>query len=66
MIFSLKNFYFLLQVFSGPPESTRDVSVVAAKALLKGDWRRCADLITGTSIIIRLSCDDEVLKSTCV
>jgi len=38
------------QVFSGPPESTRDVSVVAAKALLKGDWRRCADLITGLSV----------------
>ena len=34
------------QVFTGPPEQTRDFVMRAAKALMKGDWKTCADLVT--------------------
>ena len=33
------------QVFTGPPEQTRDFVMRASKALMRGDWRSCADLI---------------------
>ena len=33
------------QVFTGPPENTRDHVLAAAKALMVGDWRKCASLI---------------------
>jgi len=33
------------QVFTGPPEQTRDFVMTATKALLKGDWKRCSDLL---------------------
>ena len=33
------------QVFSGPPENTRDHVLVASKALMTGDWKKCAALI---------------------
>jgi len=33
------------QVFTGPPEQTRDFVMRASKSLMKGDWRSCADLI---------------------
>lgn len=34
------------QVFTGPPEQTRDFVMRAAKCLMKGDWKTCADLVT--------------------
>ncbi|KAL7578472.1 hypothetical protein ACA910_011541 [Epithemia clementina (nom. ined.)] len=34
------------QVFTGPPEQTRDYVMRASKALMKGDWKTCADLVT--------------------
>ena len=34
------------QVFTGPPEQTRDFVMTATKALLRGDWKRCSDLLT--------------------
>jgi translation initiation factor 3 subunit C len=34
------------QVFTGPPEQTRDFVMRASKALMKGDWKTCADLTT--------------------
>lgn len=34
------------QVFTGPPEQTRDFVMRAAMALKKGDWKTCADLTT--------------------
>jgi len=34
------------QIFTGPPEQTRDYVMCATKALMKGDWKRCADLLT--------------------
>lgn len=33
------------QVFTGPPEQTRDYVMTATKALMKGDWKRCDDLL---------------------
>ena len=32
------------QVFTGPPEQTRDFVMRAAKNLMKGDWKSCVDL----------------------
>lgn len=33
--------------FTGPPESTRDTCVVAARALAKGNWKRTEELLLG-------------------
>jgi len=33
------------QVFTGPPENTRDTVLVASKALMTGDWQKCAKLL---------------------
>ncbi|TFK75262.1 hypothetical protein BDN72DRAFT_508244 [Pluteus cervinus] len=38
------------QVFTGPPESTRDHIMQASKALQDGDWQRCRDLIQSIKI----------------
>ncbi|KAL1923372.1 uncharacterized protein VTP21DRAFT_8352 [Calcarisporiella thermophila] len=38
------------QVFSGPPENTRDHIMGAAKALASGDWEKSRDLITSIKI----------------
>jgi len=35
------------QVFTGPPESTRDHIMQASKALQDGDWIKCRDLVQG-------------------
>ncbi|KAL7550889.1 hypothetical protein ACHAWF_016136 [Thalassiosira exigua] len=33
------------QVFTGPPEQTRDFVMTATKALMRGDWKTCSDLL---------------------
>jgi translation initiation factor 3 subunit C len=38
------------QVFSGPPESTRDHIMQASKALQDGEWENCRDLIQSIKI----------------
>ncbi|KAI8826945.1 eukaryotic translation initiation factor 3 subunit 8 N-terminus-domain-containing protein [Fimicolochytrium jonesii] len=38
------------QVFSGPPENTRDHVMGAAKALAAGEWRKCEELIKEVKI----------------
>ncbi|KAJ7209487.1 eukaryotic translation initiation factor 3 subunit 8 N-terminus-domain-containing protein [Mycena pura] len=38
------------QVFTGPPESTRDHIMQASKALQDGDWEQCRDLIQSIKI----------------
>ncbi|KAA1472862.1 eukaryotic translation initiation factor 3 subunit 8 [Dentipellis sp. KUC8613] len=38
------------QVFTGPPESTRDHIMQASKALQRGQWEQCRDLIHGIKI----------------
>jgi len=39
------------QVFTGPPENTRETILVAAKALEKGDWKKCRDLILSIPVL---------------
>ena len=38
------------QVFTGPPESTRDHIMQASKALQDGEWEKCRDLIQDIKI----------------
>ncbi|KAJ1918413.1 Translation initiation factor 3 subunit c [Mycoemilia scoparia] len=38
------------QVFTGPPESTRDFIMAASKALATGDWDQCSDYINQIKI----------------
>ena len=38
------------QVFTGPPEQTRVFVMAAAKLLMKGDWKTCADLVTNLDV----------------
>lgn len=38
------------QVFTGPPEQTRDYVMKSASALLKGDWKNCSDLINAMQV----------------
>ena len=35
------------QLFTGPPENTRDTVMTAAKALMTGDWAKCWALLEG-------------------
>eukprot|EP00005_Dracoamoeba_jomungandri_P005503 CAMPEP_0174260422 /NCGR_PEP_ID=MMETSP0439-20130205/9701_1 /TAXON_ID=0 /ORGANISM="Stereomyxa ramosa, Strain Chinc5" /LENGTH=835 /DNA_ID=CAMNT_0015344667 /DNA_START=80 /DNA_END=2587 /DNA_ORIENTATION=+ len=36
---------FERQVFTGPPETTRDFVVIASKHLSKGEWKKCSELL---------------------
>ncbi|KAH9858870.1 eukaryotic translation initiation factor 3 subunit 8 [Lenzites betulinus] len=38
------------QVFTGPPESTRDHIMQASKALQNGEWEKCRDLVQSIKI----------------
>ena len=38
------------QVFTGPPEQTRDFVMTATKALMKGDWKKCSDLLNSLEV----------------
>lgn len=38
------------QVFTGPPESTRDHIMQASKALQDGEWEKCRDLVQSIKI----------------
>ncbi len=38
------------QVFTGPPESTRDHIMQASKALQEGQWEKCRDLVQSIKI----------------
>ena len=42
--------YFDLQVFSGPPEMIRDHVIAGGKALMQGDWEKCADYILNLDV----------------
>ena len=51
------------QVFTGPPENTRDHVMQAAKALSSGDWRKCSDLISKIAIWDLLGADKDKVKT---
>lgn len=38
------------QIFTGPPEQTRDHVMCATRALMKGDWKKCADLLVNLDV----------------
>jgi len=38
------------QVFTGPPEQTRDFVMTATKALMKGDWKKCSELLNSLEV----------------
>jgi translation initiation factor 3 subunit C len=38
------------QIFSGPPENTRDFVMAAAQALAAGDWQVCACVMRVTHV----------------
>ena len=38
------------QVFTGPPEQTRDFVMRASKALMKSDWKTCSDLVCNLDV----------------
>eukprot|EP01027_Heterolobosea_sp_BB2_P003508 GEZU01005314.1.p1 GENE.GEZU01005314.1~~GEZU01005314.1.p1 ORF type:complete len:952 (-),score=400.13 GEZU01005314.1:3202-6057(-) len=42
--------YYDRQIFTGPPENTKDHINAAARALMKGDWRTCTDMIMKLTI----------------
>lgn len=42
--------YHERQIFTGPPENTRDHVMQASKALAQGEWQRCAEFITSIKI----------------
>eukprot|EP00126_Sphaerothecum_destruens_P015153 Sdes_comp9074_c0_seq1m524 len=50
------------QVFTGPPENTRDHVIAGSKALARGDWRVTRDLILGLKIWNLFSNSEGVLK----
>ncbi|KAH8832991.1 eukaryotic translation initiation factor 3 subunit 8 N-terminus-domain-containing protein [Flagelloscypha sp. PMI_526] len=51
------------QVFTGPPESTRDHIMQASRALQEGDWRQCQELV-GSIKVWSLMPDSEKVKET--
>ena len=53
------------QVFTGPPEQTRDFVMTATKALMKGDWKKCSDLLNSLEVWALLPGDnaDEEIKT---
>lgn len=38
------------QVFTGPPEQTRDFVMSASKALMRGDWATCVELLSNLDV----------------
>ncbi|KKY24448.1 putative eukaryotic translation initiation factor 3 subunit [Phaeomoniella chlamydospora] len=50
------------QVFTGPPENTRDHVMQAAKALAQGEWKRCTELISKIGIWDLLGSDKDKVK----
>ena len=38
------------QVFTGPPEQTRDFVMTATKALMKGNWKKCSELLNSLEV----------------
>ncbi|PWN90699.1 hypothetical protein FA10DRAFT_267145 [Acaromyces ingoldii] len=54
------------QVFSGPPESTRDHIMMASKALQNGDWKECTRLINEIKIWKLMVNSDQVKEMLAV
>ena len=48
------------QIFTGPPENTRDHIMQASRALAAGDWKRCVSLIEAIKIWDLLAQSDKI------
>lgn len=55
--------YFERQVFTGPPENTRDVIMTAAKGLQRGEWKQTVELLLGLPIWAFLQNSDKVKEA---
>eukprot|EP01126_Amoeba_proteus_P037007 TRINITY_DN3791_c0_g2_i6.p1 TRINITY_DN3791_c0_g2~~TRINITY_DN3791_c0_g2_i6.p1 ORF type:complete len:893 (-),score=224.63 TRINITY_DN3791_c0_g2_i6:739-3417(-) len=51
------------QIFTGPPENTRETILVAAKALERGDWKRCKSLIVSLPILQLIPKNEKILEA---
>ena len=47
---------------AGPPETTRDVIIAGARALEKGDWRKCEEYMLGLPVWTHLGNEEVVEK----
>lgn len=56
--------FYERQVFSGPPENTRDHINAASRALMKGDWVTCFETIKKLNFWSLMIKADEVLEMT--
>ncbi|KAK3050195.1 Translation initiation factor 3 subunit c [Extremus antarcticus] len=54
--------YHERQIFTGPPENTRDHVMQASKALAAGEWKKAAEFITSIKIWDLLPKSDEIKK----
>jgi len=50
------------QIFAGPPEQPRDFFVAAAKALSRGDWKKCCNLLFGLSVWEYMADSENLMK----
>merc|ERR1712130_183981 len=50
------------QIFAGPPEQPRDFFVAAAKALSRGDWKKCCSLLFGLSVWEYMADSENLMK----
>jgi len=50
------------QVFTGPPEQTRDFVMRASKALMQGDWKTCAKFVSNLDVWQLVPGDDAAEK----
>jgi len=57
---NFRKYYDHAKVFNGPPESTRDIIITAARSLAKGDWKRCESLLLGLPVWNLLPKTDQV------
>lgn len=54
--------YHERQIFTGPPENTRDHVMQASKALAAGEWKKCSDFIHSIKIWDLMSRPDDIKK----
>jgi len=52
--------YHERQIFTGPPENTRDHVMQASKALAAGEWQKCTDFITSIKIWELMAGNDQI------
>ncbi|KAI9786153.1 MAG: Translation initiation factor 3 subunit c [Geoglossum umbratile] len=54
--------YHERQIFTGPPENTRDHVMQASKALAAGEWKKCSEFIHSIKIWDLMSRPDDIKK----